>query len=347
MNKLKIIAAMVMVGLLLTSCGDTKRKAEDNDTGLPKEVNIGIIRVPNDKQVAISEGYFDDYFTDKGIKTNFIFFDSGVAANQAFASGSIDFAEMGYTNGVVALSKNLSVELIWIHDVLGSNEALVAQKDSEITTVADLKDKKVAVPFSSTAHFSLLKALQEAGIEKDVQLLDMQTAEIVAAWERGDIDAAYTWQPTLAKIEETGTRLTDSEKLAEKGYMTTNIDLVRKDFSAKYPELVVDYLAVMSKGRELYWEDAKTASKIVSKDLEIEPEEALAQMKGSTWLTPKEQLSEKYFGTMKKPGQYHQVFIDTAKFLKEQKSLSEVPSEEEVHQFINSSYIEKLINRSK
>ncbi|WP_368252089.1 ABC transporter substrate-binding protein [Enterococcus sp. 2201sp1_2201st1_B8_2201SCRN_220225] len=344
MKKVMMIVATVLSGLVLASCGSKNQKAtaEENQ---PKEVNIGIIRVPNDKQVAISENYFDEYFKDKGIQTNFTFFDSGVAANQAFASGSIDFAEMGYTNGVVALAKDLPVELIWIHDVLGTNEALVARNDSGITDIGDLKGKKIATPFSSTSHFSLLKALEEAGIADDVTLLDMQTADIVAAWERGDIDAAYTWEPTLTTLKESGTVLVDSKQLAEKGYMTTNIDLVRKEFSEKYPDLVVDYLAALSKGRELYTSQPEVAAEAVAKDLKLETAEALTQMKGSTWLTPEEQLSADYFGTAEKPGQFHQVFLDTAEFLKEQKSITVVPGEKQVHQFINSTYIEKLVAR--
>lgn len=345
MKKLRIGFTLVASLLLFAGCSSKEQDAETND--LPKEVNIGIIRVPNDQQVAISMDYFKENFTDKGIKTNFIFFDSGVAANQAFASGSIDFAEMGYTNGVVALSKELPVELIWIHDVLGENEALVARDEMGITQVAELKGKKIATPFSSTSHFSLLKALEEAGIEKEVTLLDMQTADIVASWERGDIDAAYTWEPTLTEIKKTGTVLVDSEELANQGYMTVNIELVHKDFSEKYPELVVDYLAALSKGREYYQQDAEKAAEAVAGDLEITAEEAVTQMEGSIWLKPEEQLSSDYFGTNEQPGQFHQVFLDTAEFLKEQGTLSAIPEEEAIHQFINSKYIETLVEQTK
>ncbi|MHC5268308.1 taurine ABC transporter substrate-binding protein [Enterococcus sp. LJL98] len=338
--KLLILGSMT---LLFTACNQGESK-ETND-GLPKVVNIGIIRVPNDKQVAISTNQFDRYFKERGIETKFLFFDSGVAANQAFASGSIDFAEMGYTNGVVALSKELPVELIWLHDVLGENEALVVQEDTEINSVKELKGKKIATPFSSTSHFSLLKALEEAGIQEEVTLLDMETADIVAAWERKDIDAVYTWEPTLSKIKDTGKVLTTSADLAEKGHLTTNIDLVHRDFSEKYPELVVDYLASLSQGYEEYMKDPTGTAKILSKDLNLTPEETLEQMQASKWLTPEEEISSDYLGTQAAPGQFHQVFIDTIDFLIEQKSIRERSTNEAVHNFINSSYIEELVAR--
>lgn len=343
-KKITILALLSLIILVFTGCG-AKDKTEENGSKLPKEVKIGIIRVPNDKQVAISQKYFDEYFKDKGIKTKFMFFDSGVAANKALSSNSIDFAEMGYTNGVVALATDIPAELIWIHEVLGTNEALVTPKNSGITDIKQLKGKKIATPFSSTSHFSLLQALKIAGIEKDVTLLDMETNDIVAAWERGDLDAAYTWEPTLSTLKETGNVLIDSKTLAEKGFMTVNIDLVNTEFSKKYPELVKDYIKTLNKGVEYYKENPEDAAKGAAKELGIEPSDALEQMQGTTWLNMSEQVSPDYLGTEAKPGKFHDVFKETAIFLNNQKSISTVPSDDDIHNFINSSYIEKAMKK--
>jgi hypothetical protein len=56
----------------------------------------------------------------------------------------------------------------------------------------------VGTPFASTAHYSLLAALAQNQLSaSDVRLVDLQPQAILAAWERGDIDAACTWLPTL------------------------------------------------------------------------------------------------------------------------------------------------------
>lgn len=348
-RKLKQFCLIIMLLpllLLLGACSSEKKSATTEKQ--PKEIRIGMIRVPNDKQVAKAEGFFKKHFEDKGIKTKFIFFDSGVAANQAFVSNSIDFAEMGYTNGVVALATEVPVELIWIHEVLGKNEALVARKKAEIKTVSDLKGRKIATPFSSTSHFSLLQALNEAGLShQEVTLLDMQTSEIVAAWERGDIDAAYTWEPTLSNLKKTGHVLIDSQELAQQGYMTTNIELVHQDFAKKYPELVVEFLVTLNDGVTSYQNDPKKAATSAAKELDLTTEEALGQMEGTTWLSLEQQISADYFGTSAKPGQFNQVFLKTAQFLKEQGSIKKAPTEKEISEFINSSYAEEAMKSRK
>lgn len=334
-NKLLIL---FMVLLTVSACG-----AKSTDENLPKKVKIGIIRVPNDTTVAMSESYFDEYFNDLGIKTEFIFFDSGVAANQAFSSGSVDFAEMGHTNGVVALANDLPVNLIWIHEILGSNEALVVKNGSGIKKIADLEGKKIATTFSSTSHLSLVKALESVGIEDKVQLLDMETAEIVAAWERGDVEAAYSWEPGLSRLKETGSVLIDSEALSKEGIVTANIDLVHENFAKKYPDLVEDYISVLNRAVSLYDETPEEAISAASKQLEISSDDAREQMNGTIWLNSEKQLSSDFLGTEADPGYFHEVFLQSSEFLKAQGNISRVPSMEEINDFIDSSFIEQSL----
>lgn len=334
---LKIGMILIIAVLSATLMGCEKGGSED---GLPKEVNIGYLRVPNDEMVAKTMGIYDQYFTEQGITCNFIIFDSGVDANKALASGSIDFATMGNTNAIIALSSGVDVELIWIHEVLGKIEGLAVKNGSNLGSAEDLKGQKIATPFASTAHYSLLNYLKEAGIEKDVQLMDMQTQDIVAAWERGDIDAAYTWQPTLGELLKNGTMLVSSEEMANKGYVTANVCMVQKEFSGKYPELVAGFIKCLTEGGAAYRGNAQQSAEIVAKELEITPEEALSQMEGSLWLTPEEALSADYMGTTESPGHFSKIMKDTADFLQTQNSIVTAPSQEEFDAAINSEYIE-------
>lgn len=334
---IKNLTLILIISILIFSlagCGNN-----DEDKTLPEEINFGILRVPNDETIAIAEGYFEDYFAEKGIKVNTTVFDSGAEANQALASGSIDFATMGNTNAITALSRDLNVEMIWLHEVLGENEALAVKNNSGIEKVEDLAGMRVAVPFASTAHYILLNVLKEAGIEDEVQLLDMQTAEIVAAWERGDVQAAYSWQPTLAKLLENGQPLVTSEDMAKKGYITANVEVVRKEFSNKYPDLVADFITAMSDAGDLYREDPQEAAEIVAEKLGIKPEVALHQMRGTSWKTREELLSEDFFGTKDNPGNFAKVMKDTSDFLKKQGSIEESPSQEEFNKYLNPEYI--------
>lgn len=339
MKKWFAIALALVLGTSLFAC------AKKTDEGAyPKKVRVGTIRIANDKTVAESMGYLKEAFAEKGIEVEVLFFDSGTAANVAFAAGAIDFAGMGYTNSVVALSKQLNVELIWIHEILGEAEALVAKEGRGISSIADLKGKKVATPFSSTSHLSLTKALELNGLKaQDVTLLDMNTEDIVAAWGRGDLDAAYTWEPTLSHLKKDGRVLVTSKELAEKGIKTVNVDLVNKAFSSRYPDLVALYVRTLSKGAELYQTKPEEAIAAAAKHLGISQEEARSQMAGTIWLNRQDELSDELLGIEDKPGQFRKIFADTADFLFAEKKIDRVPSMEEIDQFLNSSYIEQAL----
>ncbi|WKY48695.1 ABC transporter substrate-binding protein [Eubacteriaceae bacterium ES3] len=330
-----LFAALLFCIIALSGCGSQTASSD-----VPKEVKIGYLRVPNDEMVSKTKEIFDDYFTEIGVPYEFIIFDSGAEANQALASGSIDFASMGNTNAIIALARGIDVEMIWIHEVLGEIEGLAVKDGSGITTAQDLVGQKIATPFASTSHYVLLNYLKENGIDEQVELLDMPTADIVAAWERGDINAAYTWQPTLGQLTQNGSILVDSADMAEEGYITANVLVVQKEFSSSYPDLVAGFVKCLGEGGDIYRADSQDAAETVSAELEITPEEALTQMSGSIWLTPEEELSEDYMGTTGNPGHFATIMKDTADFLAEQKSIDAAPSQEDFDGYLNPLYIE-------
>lgn len=339
--KKRVFVVFAIIFVIFTSFSCAKKTRAD---GLPDEITIGFLRVPNDEAIAKQKGYIDDFFAQKNIAVRYIIVDSGVEANKAFASHSLDFASMGNTNGIVALSKKLDTELVWIHEVLGSIEGLAVRKNKGIESVADLKGKKIATTFSSTSHYILLNVLKAAGIERDVQVIDMLTVDIVAAWERGDIDAAYTWEPSLSRLVKSGGKiLVNSEDMAQKGFITANVGLARKSFARQYPELITGLLSALGKGATLFKESREEAILAASQELELPKATVESQMNGSIWLGFENQIDSKYMGTNALPGNFVAVMKDTADFLKTQGSIDVAPSFDEFAEFINSSYVENAI----
>lgn len=336
MKMKKILAALLASSLMLTSFAACGGKDDKDSDGKPEKVVIGTQQMPNDEGIAKALNYFEE---EMGVEVEIKSFDSGADVNTALASEDIDFGLYGSCPVAIAISNDIGVEFIWIHEVLGSVESLVARKETGITKIEDLVGKKVATPFASTAHFSILKALEEAGIADKVDLMSMTTAEIVAAWELGQIDAAYIWEPTLSQLDNKVTVIT-SEDCAKAGYMTSNIEVVRKEFAEKYPEIVAGYIKAVSKAVDLYKNDQDAAVSAISKFMDLSEEDALFQMRGSTWLTASEQLGADYLGTSDAKGAIVDNLYETALFLKDQGSLTEVPDKSAFEDAVNPKYIE-------
>ena len=217
----------------------------------PEKVVIGYQDIPNEEIIAKQLGWHEK---ELGVKIDWKKFDSGRDVNTAIAAGSVDVGLVGSSPAAAGLSTGVPYEVIWIYDVIAENEALVIKKGKGISKFTDLAGKKVAAPFGSTTHDHLLVAFKVFGLDpKKATILDMQPPDMLAAWQRGDIDAGFVWEPTLIKMVESGGEiLVKSKELADKGYITADVAVARKGFSEKYPQLVSTYLANLSKAVDYF-----------------------------------------------------------------------------------------------
>lgn len=245
-------------------------------------------------------------------------FESGAEVITAVASGDIQIGYVGSSPLAAAASRELPVETFYIAAEIGAAEALVVRDGAGIAKAADLVGKKVAVPFVSTTHYSLLAALKHWGVDsKKVTILNLRPTEIAAAWQRGDIDAAYVWDPVLGQIKGNGKVLTDSAQVAKWGAPTFDAWIVRKDFAAKNPDFVTAFARVTGEAYAAYRKDAKAfvgdAAHVekIARLTGAKKEEIAELLAGSRFPTLAEQATLLGAGTVK-------AVTETSRFLKEQ-----------------------------
>ncbi|MXF45519.1 taurine ABC transporter substrate-binding protein [Raoultella sp. Lac2] len=243
-------------------------------------------------------------------------FDSGSSIVRALASGDVQIGNLGSSPLVVAATQQVPIEVFLLASKLGNSEALVVKKS--ISKPQDLIGKRIAVPFISTTHYSLLSALKHWGIKPgQVQIINLQPPAIIAAWQRGDIDGAYVWAPAVNELEKEGKVLTDSSQVGEWGAPTLDVWVVRKDFAEKHPEIVKAFAKSAIDAQQPYianpdaWlKQADNISKL-SRLSGVPDADVPGLVKGNTYLTAAQQVQELN-------GPVNQAIIDTAKFLKEQ-----------------------------
>ncbi|MEJ6120426.1 taurine ABC transporter substrate-binding protein [Vibrio sp. 2-Bac 85] len=207
-----------------------------------KDVTIGYMGMNNPWKHAINEKLIEK---ETGYEVKWKRFDSGAKVITAMASGSIDLASAGSSPIAAAVSRGIEVELVWILENIADAEALVVRKGSGITAPSDLKGKRIAVPFVSTTHFHALFALEQFGLsDKDVKLTNMQPNTINAAWQRGDIDGAFIWDPVLGNIKKDGDVLITSKALSSWGKPTFDGLIVDKEFGKENADFMAKILKI-------------------------------------------------------------------------------------------------------
>ena len=265
-------------------------------------------------------------------------FDSGASVVRALASGDVQIGNIGSSPLAVAATQQLPIEAFLLASQLGSSEALVVKKS--INGPKDLIGKRIAVPFISTTHYSLLAALKHWGIKPtEVQLVNLQPPAIIAAWQRGDIDGAYVWAPAVNQLEKDGKVLTDSSQVGQWGSPTLDVWVVRKDFAKAHPEVVTAFARSALEAQKPYIENPDSWLKQpdnLSKLSRLSgvPEAQVPDLvKGNTYLTAQQQVEQ-----LGKP--VNKAIVDTAHFLKEQGKVPQANAD--YSDFVTTRFVEPL-----
>lgn len=280
---------------------------------------------------AIADGSFDAALEEAGYSVDWRQFTSGGDISTALASGDVPVGVLGSTGLASAVSRGLDLELFWILDNIGRSEALVAREGSEIQSPEDLAGKSVAVPAVSTAHFHLLVALQDLwGMNtRDVNILNMQPPQIVAAWQRGDIDAAYVWPPAMTEILKTGTIIADSEEIGAATVPTFDGIVADRQWAEDNPEFMTAFTRVLA---EAYADYAANGANWTAESPEIQnivgliggdPADVAEAMSLLGFPTLEEQLSEEWLGGESEGGAVR-ALATSAEFLEAQRQIDGV-----------------------
>ncbi|MEU3461906.1 ABC transporter substrate-binding protein [Streptomyces sp. NPDC006733] len=337
---LRTVALTAALGALLvvTACG--QGGSGDDGTGGGRTIRIAYQAFPSGDLIVKEQGLLEKALPDYTIK--WIKFDSGASINTAFIAGAVDLAAIGSSPVARGLSQPLTIpyQVTWVLDVAGDNEALVARSGSQISSVKDLEGHKVATPFSSTSHYSLLAALAQAGVDPaKVKLLDLEPQDILAAWTRGDIDAAYVWLPTLDELKKTGKVLVSSRELATSGKPTLDLGVAATKFLTAHPEVLPVWRKAQAQALNLIHDDPTAAATAVGKQLGISPADAAAQLKQGIFLKPADQADAKWLGTPGKVGGLADNLHSAAQFLVDQKQIDAAPDLDALRR---SVYVEGL-----
>jgi len=269
-------------------------------------------------------------------------FNSGAEVINALASGAVDIANLGSSPLATAATRQLPIQVFLVSAQIEGAEALVVSNKSGIKTPQDLIGKKIATPFVSTSHYSLLGALKHWQLDPtQVHLINLNPSEINAAWQRGDIDAAFVWSPALAEIEKSGHVLTDAKAVAAWGAPTFEVWVVRNDFAAKHPEVVQNFAAVTLHSFEIYRQD-KVHWTVDSKPVQdiarltgVKAADVPQLLTGARYPDRQEELSPALLG-----GGTAQAIAQTASFLQQQGLVAQVLPD--YQPYVNAQYVQGI-----
>ena len=300
---------------------------------------VGYQQIVGPFVTAIADGRFDAAAKEAGYKIDWRQFSSAGDITTALASGDVPIGVIGSTGTAAAATRGVDLQLFWILDNIGKSEALVAREGSGITKPEDLKGKKVAVPFVSTSHFHLLVGMKQVWKldPREVNILNLKPPQIVAAWQRGDIDAAYVWPPALSEILKSGKVIADSEGIGAASVPTFDGLVVSKGWAEENPKLMAAFTKVLAQAYADYnankaaWTADSPQVRGIVKLIGGDGPSTVEALKLLSFPNAAEQASDTWLG-----GGAVRALNASAKFLVEQKQISK--SLDDYAPYVNASF---------
>lgn len=142
------------------------------------------------------------YFSEQGLNIDVKLYESGHLAVQDLLAGKLDLATATEFAAVRHGIDHPDFRIVSILDE-AQDQQLVARRDSGITQLSDIRNKRVGVArgTSSEYYLHLLLILEKIRTE-DVRIVHLLPSEQMKAITGGDIDAVMVWEPFASKVKE-------------------------------------------------------------------------------------------------------------------------------------------------
>ena len=228
-------------------------------------VEVGML--PAAVWVAENKGYFLEEGLDLTIKG----FDSGRLSLLAMLNDrSVDISTVAPTP--IMFNSFARQDFLIFATFVHSDDDIkvIARKDKGISTIEDLKGKKIGTPAGTTGQFFLAAFLTYNGLPaSEVEVVDIRPSQLPGALESNEVDAIVIWEPHAYNarqlLQNRVTRLPSSEV-----YRTTFNFMVMKDYALDNPEILKRFLLAIDRATTFIKDHKEESQELIANRLKLD-----------------------------------------------------------------------------
>jgi NitT/TauT family transport system substrate-binding protein len=267
------------------------------------------------RELQLLEKYLphDGKYKDATYDIHWSNFTSGAPLTNEMVAGKLDIGSMADFPGTFNIDafqkagkRSLFINVL-SGSTTGSGNGVVVPKDSPVQSLTELKGKTISVPFASTAHGMLLRAVAQQGwnTEEDVTLITQAPEIAGSALQANKIEAHADFVPFVELFSYRGfaRKIFDG---AQANAPTLHGTLVDADYASKYPEVITAFLRAAIEADRLIAAEPEKYSELIAKHTGIEAEVVYLfhgplglQTRDFTWKPEYRQALKTSFDTLK------------------------------------------------
>ena len=261
MKRTALAASTALLLLPLTACGGSAEAGDGKNVTITVGYQSKTINTVTAGTLLRSLGYFEKdlgaLHDGHAYKVDWQDYATGAPITAQMTAGKIDIGSMGDFPLLInaARGKQLGepTHLVSVtgYNLRGGLNTIVTAPNSKLTSLSDLKGKKVFTSVGSAADGTLVRALQRAGIDPDkgIEKLNQQPAVGASALAAGSTDALsqFVAWPGLLAFQGKAKALYDG---AELNLPTFHGVTAREDFAGQRPAVLEAFLKAQAEATD-------------------------------------------------------------------------------------------------
>ena len=267
----RIVAALfTVIALASVSCASSAARGRGSGDILRLGIFPNLTHAPG--HVAIGSGILKKELDRTSVKVTV--FNSGSDAGNALLAGSIDATYIG-PGPSTSLFLTSGGKVAVVSGAAGGGAALVVRKGASISTPADLRGKKIAIPgIGNTQDVALRTWLHAKGIKArdeggDVAVVPVDNPELPQLFRSGEVDAAWEPEPWPSLLQQQGVAevLVDESSLWPQGKFVTTELVVSTAYLEAHPDVVNRLVTANVEAIDLIRREPDRARSIAQREL--------------------------------------------------------------------------------
>jgi NitT/TauT family transport system substrate-binding protein len=204
-------------------------------------------------------------------------FSNGSAVGRAFRNGEAEAVCVTLDEAFYLVQSGMEPEILLVLDESNGGDVVLGQPG--ITSLADLKGRRVGVEVSAVEAYTLTRALQHAGMSiRDVTPVYAPLVLHFRAFQSGSVDAVVTYEPMRSRLLALGAvELFNSAEIPGE---IVDVLVVRRDYLAAHPERMRELRRAWFGGLERMRRAPEDSAKFLAVREQVSPAEFAASLRG-------------------------------------------------------------------
>jgi NitT/TauT family transport system substrate-binding protein len=268
------MSGVLVAIILVLGVGGWFIQAQGNSEDIavtPEKVTLGLAPDLNHLILIALE---QDYFSAEKLEVTLKEYDTGsLVLDEGLLKGEVEVGVVGLGPLVFKSFERQDFKIFGSISTIFDLYKIVAAKDQDILTAADLRGKRLATSEGSSFHYFAYNFLIENGLtDEDVEFVFKKAGELPEALATGEVDAICTREPFISEAQEL---LGDNAVvLSEPSLPANTLNLVGLDgFIQNRPQVAARLLRALKQAEVFAKANPDEAIKIVAKQLDVDESE--------------------------------------------------------------------------